>query len=321
MTSLSYLHPDAEGSGGDFHLTAPAHAWLAVVAAAAGRHHLQLTGAPGTGVPMLAKVMHHLLPDLSLPAARQARRLAATVPGTQPAGLDRRPPWREPHHTCSVAALIGNTRRPGAVSLAHHGVLYLDAANEFGQRQLDAVAYAVRRREITLDHAGTHTTYPADVQLVTGCAPCPCGGPQPCSCTAGQRARHRQRLTPLATLTDLRIDLGQPVRCGDYGLTGGPLSPLKAMVAAARRRPARRAGPGGIRVNGHADQTVMQQDIWRLPNEHAALLHLRVMAGTLTAAQATGVQRVAWTLADLACRRQPTAGDVATALMLHGGIS
>ena len=200
----------------------------ALEVAAAGGHHLYLVGTPGAGKTMLAERLPGLLPALDDAAALEVTAVHS-VAGllSERATLQRNPPIQAPHHTASIAALVGGgsfLARPGAISLAHHGVLFLDEAPEFAPRALDALRQPLETGQVVLLRGGGAVSYPARFQLVLAANPCGCAqrGPQ-CSCTPQARRRHEQRLSgPLLDRIDLRVQVAPIARDDLLGVAGRP---------------------------------------------------------------------------------------------------
>ncbi|MGI8664535.1 MAG: YifB family Mg chelatase-like AAA ATPase, partial [Jatrophihabitans sp.] len=182
--------------------------------AAAGSHHLLLEGAPGAGKTMLAERLPSILPALSIAEALEVTAIHS-VAGVLPAGtgLLRRAPLQAPHHTSSMAALVGGgsgVGRPGAASLAHRGVLVLDEAAEFKPTVLDSLRQPLESGRIVLHRTGGAVAYPARFQLVMATNPCPCGARKDtdCACTPDARRRYHRRLSgPLLDRIDLRVPI------------------------------------------------------------------------------------------------------------------
>ncbi len=178
---------------------------------AAGGHHLYLVGSPGAGKSMLAERLPGILPPLDDDAAMEVTAVHS-IAGLldEHASLVRRPPFQAPHHTASVAALVGGgsrLARPGAISLAHHGVLFLDEAAEFPRPALDALREPLESGHVVLHRSGGAIRYPARFQLVLAANPCPCAlRPRDCVCPPPVRRRYAQRLSgPLLDRVDLRV--------------------------------------------------------------------------------------------------------------------
>jgi magnesium chelatase family protein len=280
--------------------------------AAAGGHHLALIGAPGTGKAMLANRLPGLLPDLDETTAAEVANLYRAA-GLAERAPGRRPPWQAPHHTISLPALLGSPRRPGAISLAHGGVLFCDDAGELRPAAVNALTGVLDRRRIVLGPAPV--IYPARLQLVLASTGCPQPGPAGSDCTCAPGA-HRRYLARLSRLLD-RIDIHAllPATNADPATTSGEASArVAARVARARTVSATRwAGRGNAQVGSDA----LRASLSGVDPDHFALLRERVGAGALSARGAVSVLRLAWTIADLAGRREPTAGDVAEAVALR----
>jgi magnesium chelatase family protein len=207
-------HPDLRDVRGQ------AHAKRALEVAAAGGHALLLSGAPGCGKTLLARRLPGLLPPLDFEEALEATRIhgAAGLLAERQAVLAERP-FRAPHHTASTAGLLGGGQppRPGEVSLAHRGVLFLDELPEFDRRSLEALRQVLEERRVVVARAGVSLVFPADFQLVAAANPCPCGwrssGRRDCRCDDVALARYAARLSgPLLDRIDLRVPVPRPTR-------------------------------------------------------------------------------------------------------------
>jgi magnesium chelatase family protein len=299
----------------------------ALTIAAAGGHHLYLRGAPGAGKTMLAERLPGLLPRLGDRASMEVTAVHS-IAGLlgDPVRLVRRPPLQAPHHTASVAALVGggsHLARPGAISLAHNGVLFLDEAPEFGPHALDALRQPLESGWVVLHRGGGAVRYPARFQLVLAANPCPCGKrASECICLPATKRRHEHRLSgPLMDRIDLKV-IVEPVAHGDL-LVGSEQRETTAMVAervaAARAAAAERWHGTPWTVNAAVPGAVLRGSRWLLPRAalHPAERHFE--QGTLSARGFDRVLRLAWTIADLAGRPGPDAGDVDEALFFRTG--
>ena len=267
--------------------------------AAAGGHHLLLIGPPGCGKSMLASRLPTILPPLDDAAALELAAIRSVAGLLDGVALDRTPPFRAPHHSASAAALLGGgagVARPGEVSLATHGVLFLDELLEWPRRLLDALREPLEEGVVRIARSRASVAYPAAAQLVAAANPCPCGGGRRCVCREADVARYRARLSgPLADRIDLAPTV-TPVGAADLlaAEEGEPSAAVAARVAAAREASALRQGRG-VR-NAEADAVTL-----RASARPAALAQLAaaVDAGLLTARGHDRALRVARTCADL----------------------
>jgi magnesium chelatase family protein len=297
--------------------------------AAAGGHHLSMIGPPGAGKTMLAQRLPSILPPLSDDAALEVtavHSIAGTLPPDSP--MIRRPPFQAPHHTASVAALVGGgsgTARPGAISLAHQGILFLDEAPEFGTHALEALRQPLEDGHVVLSRAGGTASYPARIQLVLAANPCPCARPTGdagCECSALVRRRYLGRLSgPLMDRVDIQVPL-LPVTAaqliGDLA-RAEPSAVVADRVARARVAAAERWAEGGWLTNGQVPGAVLRRAPWRLPGAATVDLRRALDAGSISARGVDRVLRVAWSIADLDGRVSPDQGDVREALTMRMG--
>ncbi|GAB2488310.1 YifB family Mg chelatase-like AAA ATPase [Jatrophihabitans fulvus] len=316
------------GAGPDLaDVAGQATAKRALEIAAAGGHHLHLVGAPGAGKTMLAERLPGLLPPLDDAASLEVSAVHS-IAGLlgEHAALVRRPPFQAPHHTTSAAALVGGgsgVARPGAASLAHRGVLFLDEAPEFAPTVLDALRQPLESGRVTLPRSGGTASYPARFQLVLAANPCACSQPGPqCQCSSRAHLRYRQRMSgPLMDRVDLRVTVDPVPHTAFFD----ELEPrvdtvtVAARVAAARRRARQRWAGLPWSVNADAPGAALRSSDW-LPPRSALLSAERALSdGRLSARGFDRVLRTAWTVADLDAAAVPDGSHVAEALALRVG--
>jgi magnesium chelatase family protein len=297
--------PDNEGL--DFaDVRGHAHAKRGVEIAAAGAHNVLMIGPPGTGKTMLARRVASILPPLSLEEAIEATvvwSVAGLLPVDQ--GLLTARPFRSPHHTASEAGLIGGggAPHPGEISLAHHGVLFLDELPEFSQRVLEALRQPLEDARVVVARAAGTATFPARFQLVAAANPCRRGCPSllACACSPAERARYLARLSrPLLDRIDLHLEI-PPVPHAELtdSTAGEPSAVIRARVVAARARQTARFVGTATHVNSRMSGRQTRR-FCPLPPEAARLLGLAVTRLGLSARANDRLLRVSRTIADLA---------------------
>jgi magnesium chelatase family protein len=298
----------------------------ALEVAAAGRHHIYFHGPPGVGKTLLAARLPTLLPELDTAEALEVSAIHSLA-GQPMDNLITRPPFASPHHNASIPALVGGGSRiaaPGAVSLAHRGVLFLDEAPEFAPKALEALRVPLESGKIVLARAAATAVYPASFQLVLAANPCPCGfasspGSQ-CHCPPRVIRRYAERVS--GPILD-RIDINQhlrPLKSAflKAALAAGERSPVVAeRVRAARLRQARRLEPFGVRCNAEVPGVVLRRHL-PLP-EGVDMVEEAVNRGRLSARGVDKVLRLSWTIADIAGAGKPNKDHLNTALAMRRG--
>ena len=302
----------------------------AVEVAAAGGHHLMLSGPRGSGKTTLAERIPTVLPDLTTEQALELTALHSLAGMLdEVGGLLLRPPFFAPHHDASKASVLGGGTgrvRPGEVSLAHHGVLFLDEFPLFRSDVVDALRQPLEAGEVTIARGEEAATFPARGMVVLAANPCPCGNFHPaagedrCECTAPVRQHYRRKLTgPVIDRIDIWRDLvpQQPHHAHDRFARRDDSATIRERVTAARARQAARFAGRGWSLNSAIPGPALTE-CWPLLDEARRRLDTELYDGRLTRRGVTRVHRLAWSVADLAGVPVPGLAEVEVALALRG---
>jgi len=297
----------------------------AIEIAAAGGHNLLLVGPPGGGKTMMARRLAGVLPPLSFEEALEVTAVHS-VAGLLPpgAGLLTARPFRAPHHTISNAALVGggSQPRPGEVSLAHHGVLFLDEMLEFSRHVLEVLRQPLEEGRVAVARTARTAVFPARFMLVGAMNPCPCGyaadPTRECRCTPLLLARYRDRLSgPLRDRLDLTVDVpALPIDALGGTVSGERSAAVRARVVAARARQAERYAGLGIATNSELSAPLLTR-YCSVDRAALSVLHSAARRLSLSARGYDRVRKVARTIADLAGDDRLTADHVAEALQFR----
>ncbi|MFF4504059.1 YifB family Mg chelatase-like AAA ATPase [Streptomyces sp. NPDC001401] len=302
----------------------------AVEVAAAGGHHLFLEGPPGAGKTMLAERMPAILPLLSRQESLEVTAVHS-VAGLLPPGkpLIDVAPYCAPHHSATMQALVGGgpgVARPGAVSLSHRGILFLDETPEFSSHALDALRQPLESGHVVIARSAGVVRFPARFQMVLAANPCPCGRFSQmddfCECPPSAIRRYQARLSgPLLDRVDLRVEVDRVTRAQltQRGARGESTTTVADRVRAARERAAARLVGTPWRTNSEVPGRELRSR-WHAATGAMDEAERNLERGVLTARGLDRVLRVAWTVADLVGHDRPDATDVALALQLRTGV-
>jgi len=303
----------------------------AVEVAAAGGHHLMLSGPKGSGKTSIAERIPGILPDLTAEESLELTAIHSLAGALEPGdGLLLRPPWSAPHHDASKASLLGggnNAVRPGELSRAHAGVLFLDEFPLFRSDVIEALRQPLESGEVTVARRDESVTLPARGMVVLACNPCPCGNytanprSNQCQCREPQRRDYQRKITgPVADRVDILRHVVAEDRSGrnDRFDHRDSSAEVRSRVEAARRRQELRYAGCSWRLNAHAPAPALRER-WPLTPEAEERVDMATWRGELTQRGAARVLRLSWTVADLAGLDRPGLAEAEMAVALRLG--
>ena len=292
--------------------------------AAAGGHNVLMVGVPGAGKTMLARRMSSILPEMTREEALEVTKIYSIAGLLSGRGLVKERPFRSPHHTSSMTALIGggSVPKPGEVTLAHHGVLFLDELPEFSKKTLEVLREPIEDRQITISRVHASLTFPSSFILITAANPCPCGWAgdreKECKCTLAEIKRYNQKISgPLLDRIDIHIrvprvkyeELSSKKRAESSG-------EIRKRVLAARKIQLHRLEEYHLFCNAQMNHALLQK-LCNLEPQAQKLLEQAFKSLNLSARSYDRIVKVARTIADLAGAENIEAGHIAEAIQLR----
>lgn len=315
IVASSYSVPDLSDVLGQ------SHARWALEIAAAGGHNMLMVGAPGVGKTLLAERLPGILPPLTAEQSLEVTAIHSIAGDYLGRGSISIPPFQSPHHSSSMSAIVGSVHgqrvQPGAITKAHHGVLFLDEAPEFHRNALEVLRQPLESGRITLSRAHWSGILPAQFQLLMAANPCPCGNSSPetkspCTCGSQARRTYEQRLS--GPLRD-RIDLNITIPHAHSTEHGENSESVAIRVREARDRAQFRFAGCSWQLNAHIPPAELRKEFHSSIGGQELLDRYHRESGGLRGAHR--ILRVAWSLADLAGRNRPERDDIATAIHLR----
>ena len=292
--------------------------------AAAGGHNVLMVGVPGAGKTMLARRMSSILPEMTREEALEVTKIYSIAGLLSGRGLVKERPFRSPHHTSSMTALIGggSVPKPGEVTLAHHGVLFLDELPEFSKKTLEVLREPIEDRQITISRVHASLTFPSSFILITAANPCPCGWAgdreKECKCTLAEIKRYNQKISgPLLDRIDIHIRVPR-VKYEELSSKkrAESSSEIRKRVLAARKIQLQRLEEYHLFCNAQMNHALLQK-LCNLEPQAQKLLEQAFKSLNLSARSYDRIVKVARTIADLAGAENIEAGHIAEAIQLR----